>query len=43
MGHSVTIHTSDDGRIILKGSDIEWLSDSPEHLLPDLHIRARII
>ncbi len=43
MGYSLTVHTSKDGRIILKGTDIEWLSDSQKNPLPDLHIRARLI
>lgn len=43
MGHRVIVHTRDDGRISLKGPDIEWLSDSLKSPLPDLHIRARLI
>jgi hypothetical protein len=43
MGHSVTVRTLSDGRIILKGQDIEWLSGSLKNPLPDLHIRARSI
>lgn len=43
MGHTVTVRTRSDGRIILKGPDIEWLSGSLDDALPDLHIRARFI
>jgi hypothetical protein len=43
MGYSLTVHTCKDGRIILKGTGIEWLSDSLKNPLPDLHIRARLI
>lgn len=43
MGHSVTIHTSHDGRIILKGPDIEWMSGKPNSTLPNLRIFARLI
>lgn len=43
MGHSVTIHTSHDGRIILKGPDIEWMSGKANSTLPNLRIIARLI
>jgi hypothetical protein len=42
MGHSVTIHTSEDGSIRLKGPDIEWLSDRPPPSLAGLQIHARL-
>jgi len=43
MGRKVTIHTSADGHIHLKGPGMEWLSERPKRPLPDLKIRARLI
>lgn len=43
LGHQVTIHTSEDGNVQLKGHGIDWGHRLPARPLPDLQIRARII